>query len=265
MNRANSPSQKKSFETRFRHHLVTKSADASSLIILLGRVCRRMMSACLLCMLASAAVHAAGALESTGSGVFVNDRGDVLTSRGAVAMCDSPYVVKDGRVVRAAVLAISDSEDIAVLSTRLKPYLTATFAHTPNTGSGGKPVFSESYDALENHPAASTMFNALTVPGGGLWLLSGVQPGFGGSAVLNGDGLLLGMVTDSVTVALRQGVSPFGFSNGASHVKAVSSTGITDFLRSHGIPFSESDVPQLESTQALAPRATTLAVGVICG
>jgi hypothetical protein len=48
-------------------------------------------------------------------------------------------------------------------------------------------------------------------------------------------------------------------------VKAIPVRDITSFLRAHGISYTESDVPQLEATQAVAPRATTLAVGVICG
>lgn len=213
-------------------------------------------------------------LQTNASGVFVNDRGDVLTARHAVASCKSLFAVKDGRVAKATVLAMSETQDIAVIGTDLQPYLTATFARTPDTGNGGKPVFAESYEVLQGSKSLrGMMFNALTVPGGGLSLLSPARPGASGSAVLNGDGLLLGMIVERVALAPASGAvtlsataeSAAGASAGASHVKAIPVSDITAFLRKYDIPFSESDVPQLESTQALAPRATTLAVGVICG
>jgi hypothetical protein len=59
-------------------------------------------------------------------------------------------------------------ETTAVIGTELQPYLTATFAHTMNDR-GGVPVFAESYEVLKGSSSVrGTLFNALTIPGGGL-------------------------------------------------------------------------------------------------
>ena len=54
--------------------------------------------------------------------------------------CASLYALKDGQVRRATVVARDDARDLALLDTGFKPYLSATFAATPE-GSGGRPVF----------------------------------------------------------------------------------------------------------------------------
>lgn len=239
------------------------------------RPIRRALAACGLLFSACAATAEPYApLRTNASGVFVNERGDVLTARHAVAECKSLYAIKDGRVSPATVLALGEAQDIAVIGTELRPYLTATFARAADDGKGGKPVFAESYEVLQGGKSVrGTLFNALTVPGGGLSLLSPARPGASGSAVLNGGGLYLGMIVERITLGPVAGAitlsvtaqSAAGEGAGASHVKAIPVRDITAFMRRHDIPYAESDVPQLEATQAVAPRAATLSVGVICG
>jgi serine protease DegQ len=237
---------------------------------------RAVLALCGALVLAATAGTARGALPlvTNASGVFVNERGDILTARHAVANCRSLYAVKDGQVSLARVLAVSEAQDIAVIGTTLRPYLTATFAHAVDDSKGGRPVYAESYEVLQaTRSARGTLFNALTVPGGGLSLLSPVRPGASGSAVLDAGGLDLGMVVERVAVSGSAGATALSAGGaypsmehaGASRVKAVPVSEITGFMRAHGIPFTESDVPQLESTQAVGPRATTLAAGIICG
>jgi hypothetical protein len=257
------------------HYLVMIPGHPSATLNSTARIFRHALAACGL--FASACATAASGyvpLTTNASGVFVNDRGDVLTARHAVANCKSLYAVKDGKVSPATIRAIGDAQDIAVVGTDLQPYLTATFSHSPDDGKGGKPVFAESYEALQlSKSLRGTLFNALTVPGGGLSLMSPARPGASGSAVLDSGGLYLGMIVERIALAPSGGAitlsataqSAAADHAGASHVKAVPVQEITAFLRANNIPYTESDVPQLETTQAVAPRATTLAVGIICG
>jgi serine protease DegQ len=208
--------------------------------------------------------------DTSASGVFLNAAGDVLTARHSVVDCSALYVVKDGRVVEATILALHPSLDLAVLHTSLKPYLSATLAHTrPGSGSG---AFTESYSALQRMPdRSSVLSNAMTLPGeGALYLLSGALPGSSGSAVLGAGGLMLGMVVERVTSGPGVGdqrpgrsVSP-ALSHGMNRIKAITARQIEQFLLTVAVSFAQSDLPQLGPQQSPAARAATLAVGIYC-
>ena len=228
-------------------------------------------------LLASAScAHAQGNLSRLpvhASGVFLNAAGDVLTAGHAVAGCKALYVVKDGRAVSASVLARDASQDLAVLRTAFKPYLSAVFPLTAEAGARSQGVFAEGYEALQHMPARGrTLFNAMTVPGeGGLFLISAVRPGASGSPVLGANGLVLGVVVARVPAdgnpsgrvqlsqARRAGTGD------ATRVRAAAAEDIAAFLRRHGIDHARSDAAQLGPLQAQAPRAATLSAGVICG
>ncbi|MBO9356980.1 hypothetical protein GG851_23570 [Bordetella petrii] len=207
------------------------------------------------------------------SGVFLNASGDVLTARHAVADCRNVYVVKDARVVAGRIRATSKSHDLAVVSTELKPYLSATFATSPSAQAPGTGVFAESYSVVQRMPnRANVVFNAFSDPRTGeLSLLSPVQPGASGSPVLHA-GLVLGVVVERLAPAhgARGSITLSQAGKGTqvlgpSRVKAVLTEHIKAFLRENAIEFAESDTPQLGRMQAQAPRAATLSVGVICG
>jgi len=241
-------------------------------------------SALLIRLLASVAAAAAatvtGAQEmptptpmANASGVFLNDAGDVLTARHAVAKCASLFAIKGTQVAQASVLAVSAEWDLAVLRTTLKPYLHATLASTDAAATGSVGVFAEAYAVLQGLPERGALLsNAMTVPGAeGLQLLSGVQPGASGSAVLNSAGLMLGVVVERVAAAphasgtaLSRTASMAG-ATGATQVRAVPASQVRQFLTSHGIPFTQSDHSQLSPMQSTAARASTLSVGVLCG
>ena len=215
---------------------------------------------------------AAESMETHASGVFLNSNGDVLTARHAVSNCHALYVVKDAKVVLASLRAVSTNEDVAVLRTTLKPYLSAVFQHSDLPVNRSVPVLAEAYWRLASMPdRASTLSNAITVPEseGELQLLSGVKPGASGSAVLGVSGLVLGVVVERVAgapSATSMGQSRYPMhASGASLVRAVPAASIKRFLRSHEIDFAESDAAQISEQQSSAARAFTLGVGVICG
>jgi S1-C subfamily serine protease len=208
------------------------------------------------------------------SGVFINMRGDVLTARHAVSDCPSLFVVKNGQVAPATVLAISNEADVAVLHTSLKPLLAATFSELPAPSDHSIAVFSEAYAELQRLPdRARLLGNALTVPGqpGSLQMVSGAKPGTSGSAVLDGGGLLLGIVVERVAAgsggsgAELSAAHMAGRMGMATLVRAVPANGIKQFLRQAAVPYAESRVAQIGTLQSPASRASTLAVGIVCG
>lgn len=230
------------------------------------------------CMpLTAQAQTAARGLDAHASGVFLNAQGDVLTARHVVAACKTIYATKDGRVVEATVRKVSHDLDLAVLTTSLKPYLSATFPLTVPSTNSSVGVFAEAYSVLQRLPdRASLLSNAFTVPGeNGMQMLSGVKPGASGSAVLGSAGLLLGVVVERVGSGSSVGnvtsstmlsrATAAGVPTGATLVRAIGATQIKQFLREGDIQFAESDASQLGSQQSPAARAATLSVGIICG
>jgi serine protease DegQ len=223
---------------------------------------------------ATAVPRLAVSQDVQGSGVFLNAAGDVLTAHHVVKDCHSLYVVKDGRVAPATVLATTSDPDLAVLRTPLKPYLSATLAETAPSGSSSIGVFAEAYSVLQRLPdRARLLSNAMTVPGSdGLQLLSGAKPGASGSAVLGSGGLLLGVVVERVAAGpgssgsrmLSVGTAGGGI-GGSTQVVAIPTARIKQFLQEQNVEFSESDVAQLGPMQSPAARAMTLSVGIICG
>ena len=212
------------------------------------------------------------ALETQASGVFLNTAGEVLTARHAVTGCTRLFAVKDGRVVQARVRAVSGESDLAVISTTLTPYLSATLIQTPPSTANSIGVFTEAYGPLQKMPdRARVLSNAITVPSNdGMLLLSGAKPGASGSAVLNGSGLLLGMVVERISSGVGNGVNGKALNATAqassmTQIRAVTAAQIRDFLRASDIAFSQSDAAQLAATQSAAARAMTLSVGIICG
>ncbi|WP_144152890.1 serine protease [Paraburkholderia sp. BCC1885] len=209
------------------------------------------------------------ALESNATGVFVNDT-DVLTARHVVESCQSLFVIKDGQVARATVKAVSPDHDLAVITSRIRPLLAASFAKTDDV-SASQPVFAAGYEVLGHMTdRADTMYNAFTRDrpagsAGEFTLISSATNGASGSPVLDQGGLVVGLVTERASAS---GDDPRAYvtrSGAASYVIAVSGDPIKAFLRASQVPFSETDMAQLEPMQAHAPRAATVEAGVLCG
>lgn len=196
------------------------------------------------------------------SGFFVSLDGTILTARHVVNGCQSLYTLKDGRVTRAELLAVSDTADLALVRSAIKPYLAAVFAADDRVRAS-QPVFTAGYDALAHTKDHGTLMyngfslNRQTRPDQvEMALFSGAEHGASGSPVLDSNGLVIGLVAKR---EMTGGLS------GQSAVIAVSNVAIKEFLRHAGIVFHDSDQPQLSPLQARAPRAATLMVGVICG
>lgn len=211
----------------------------------------------------------ATALDVNATGIFINEAGDVLTARHVVAACRSLFVIKDARVARARVKVLGTDHDLAVVGSALRPLLAAAFAHTP-PGGGTQPVFAAGYDALRRMPdRATAVFNGLTRPGAAraddLTLLLPATHGASGAAVLDGAGRVIGVITDRADVAAGDPRAIATRADAARYVVAVPVDAIKTFLHVNGIPYEETDAPQLEPLQPHAARAATLQVGILCG
>lgn len=207
-------------------------------------------------------------LDVNATGIFINDAGDVLTARHAVTGCGSLFVIKDARVARARVLAVSPDRDLAVVGSTLRPLLAAAFARTP-PGGGAQPVFAAGYDALRRMPdRATAVVNGLTRPGAradDLTLMLAATNGASGAAVLDQAGRVIGVVTDRADVSAGDPRAVATRADAARYVIAVPVEPVKAFLAASGVRYDETDAPQLEPMQPHAARAATLEVGILCG
>ena len=210
------------------------------------------------------------ALEANATGFFVNDDGDLLTARHVVDACRTLFVIKDARVARATVKAVSRDQDLAVVTSTIRPLLAASFARRADVQA--QPVFAAGYDVLRHMPdRATTLYNAFTRADARsdvsdeFTLMSAATHGASGAPVLDQAGRVIGLITDRATVAGDDARSVATRSDAASYVIAIRGDPIKAFLRTSGVPFSESDAPQLEPMQARGPRAATLEAGILCG
>lgn len=207
-------------------------------------------------------------LDVNATGIFINDAGDVLTARHAVAGCGSLFVIKDARVARARVRVVSPDRDLAVVGSTLRPLLVAAFARTP-PGGGAQPVFAAGYDALRKMPdRATAVVNGLTRPGAradALTLMLAATNGASGAAVLDQAGRVIGVVTDRAEVATGDSRAVATRTDAARYVIAVPVEPVKAFLAANGVRYDETDAQQLEPLQPHAARAATLEVGILCG
>jgi hypothetical protein len=196
------------------------------------------------------------------TGFFIDLDGTVLTARHAVEGCGSLFTLKDGRVTRAELIAMSDEADLALVRSPIKPYLAAVFAANDQLPES-QPIFSAGYDELRHmKDRKSLMYNgfAFSRQAGPnaveVALFSTADHGASGSPVIDGNGLIIGLI------AKREAAVG---ASGRTEVIAVSAAAIKAFLHRAGVGFRESNQSQVGPLQARAPRASTLTLGVICG
>jgi serine protease Do len=212
---------------------------------------------------------AAFAIESNATGFFVNETGDVVTARHVVEGCRSLFLIKDARVASASVKAVSSNADLAVITSTIKPLLAASFAGR-NEVSVAQPVFAAGYESLRHmSDRADTIYNAFTrdrpsQAADEFTLISSATNGASGAPVLNQAGLVVGMVTERAQASNDDPRAYVARSGSASYVVALSADAIKTFLDASHVGFSVTDIPQLETMQAHAPRAATLEAGVLC-
>lgn len=194
-------------------------------------------------------------LELTATGFFVDGEGDLLTANHAANGCSQLYVAKEGRTIRAELVAQSADDDLALLKVPETLGLPAVLADADQPAAN-EMVFASGYEALQDVLArGGGLFNAAVAsaqhedPGGDIELVSDATYGASGAPVLNADGLVIGIITHR---------------EATDHVLATSVNRVKAFLAAQRIAFEQDDRPQLSALQDRAHRAETISANVIC-
>lgn len=189
--------------------------------------------------------------ETSGTGFFVDDVGHLLTARHAAENCARLIVVKEGRAVVAHLVALSPSVDLALLKIPRTLGLAAVFPEGAGVGPNDM-VFASAYDTLPAHRgmlANATVAADSGSRSGALMIDSDVTFGASGAPVLDGRGLVQGIISRKI---------------GSSRVVAVGATEAKGFLAANGVRFAKDDRAQIAAASARSGRAGSISVKVVC-
>jgi hypothetical protein len=199
-------------------------------------------------------------LTSFGSGVFVNNRGHLLTNAHVVEGCS---LVGNEQIGPGTVVAVDPSSDLALLQFKTPSRTFASF-RTANLRLGESVI-------AAGFPLSDLLANGLNVTTGNVSALSGIQgdrrfvqittpiqPGNSGGPLLDSSGRLVGIVS----AALKN--SSVGEGRTAQNVNyAVAPFIVRAFLQEHDVPFSQARDTR-ETTEGIAARARGHTVRLEC-
>lgn len=190
--------------------------------------------------------------ELFATGFVVDRQGLIVTAGHAVGGCGSLYVVKGDRTLTARVVARAVSPDLALLDAGIALAPPAVLATGRVTGNAG--VFVAGYRALPRLLSeGGGLFNAVLLASDGeraeISLVSDAQHGSSGAPVLDGNGLVVGVVSRRTS---------------ADRVFAVENGALRAFLAANGVTAETDTRPQLDAFQDRARRAATISVGIRC-
>ncbi len=193
--------------------------------------------------------------EKNGTAFFVDDFGDMLTARHAVENCVRVVVAKEGRAISARVVALSTPFDLALIKIPRTWGLAAVFPRSVTAGAN-EMVFAAAYDTLPGMMGRGGMIANATVAlnaggseAGHLAIDSPVTFGASGAPVLDGGGLVQGVISRRTTV---------------NRVLAVGAAESKAFLASNGVRFEQDDRPQIAGGGSRANRAASISARVTC-
>lgn len=151
-----------------------------------------------------------GASVSTGTGFFVNEKGNLVTNAHVVEDCDEAQVkLPDGRTATAAILARSSQNDLAVLKAELKP---TNFAHFRSGAQIrlGDPIVLFGYplagELTITGNLSTGLVSAMAGPGEDvtrMQISAPVQSGNSGGAVVDQSGHVVGVVVAKANTRAR--------------------------------------------------------------
>jgi serine protease Do len=189
--------------------------------------------------------------EKSGTGFFVDDAGDMLTARHAADECTRLIVYKEGRAVAAHVVALATGADLALIKVPKTLGLAAVFPIGVGVGTNDM-VFASAYDTLSaarGMLANATVASATGSQSGSLEIDSDVTFGASGAPVLDGRGLVQGIISRKT---------------GTSRVIAVSAGQAKSFLAANGIRFEQDDRSQIAGAGSRANRAASISARITC-
>jgi serine protease Do len=217
----------------------------------LGQIARPDQSRAAVSPLARTEESASATREKTGTAFFVDASGDMLTVRHAAEGCIALIVAKEGRAVRAHVVALSADADLALIKVPRTLGLAAVFPRQAGV-SANDMVFASAYDALRASRGMlvnATIASNQASSAGSLLIDSDITFGASGAPVLDGRGLVQGVVSRKV---------------GDRRVIAVDAGQAKVFLTAHGIRFEEDDRAQIAGSASRANRAASISARVTC-
>ncbi len=203
---------------------------------------------------------------SSGSGVFVNRAGVVLTNNHVIKDCDSFRVFADQAPPAEARLIARDAiNDLALLSTNLKPARTATLRPGVRLG--------ETVAAF-GYPHADVLSSSGNFTTGNVTALAGleddtryvqisapVQAGNSGGPLLDQSGNLIGIVTlklNALKIAAASGDLPQNVNF------ALKSAIIAGFLESNRIKYDSTSSSAPLRPEDLADQAKSMSAFILC-
>jgi S1-C subfamily serine protease len=169
------------------------------------------------------ALRADGTLADSGSGVVIDDAGDILTSLHLVQNAQSVTVVfSDGSESRAAIIAAAAESDIAALRPATAPaqLVPATLGSPSSLRIGDDAIVVGNPFSLTRSLTTgviSGLGRSVQVPNSGRTLTgliqfdAAVNPGSSGGPLVNRDGEVVGIVTGLVNPTGQPAFSGVGF------------------------------------------------------
>lgn len=203
---------------------------------------------------------------SSGSGFFVSKEGHVLTNNHVVDDCTSIRVFMDQAAAAAArVIARDATNDLALLSTALKPLRTASLRSSVRLG--------ESVAAF-GYPHADVLASSGNFTLGNVTALAGidddsrylqmstpVQAGNSGGPLLDQNGNLVGIVTAKLN-ALKFAQASGDLPQNVNF--ALKASIVTNFLDTNRIKFAPGSSTVALKPEDLADQARSMSVFILC-
>jgi S1-C subfamily serine protease len=200
-------------------------------------------------------------LLSSGSGVFVNDKGQLLTNAHVIDGCT---IVGNESLGPGKLIALDEGSDLALLQFKDKPRGFVSFG--PSALKLGDGVIAAGF------PLSDVLNNGLNITSGNISALSGIhgdrrfvqittpiQPGNSGGPLLDSSGRLVGIVSRG----LKNEVVGEGRRTAQNVNYAVAPFIVEAFLQEHGIAFSKGRNSR-ETASSIAAKARAHTVRLEC-
>ncbi|MGB6175087.1 MAG: serine protease [Methylocella sp.] len=203
---------------------------------------------------------------SSGSGFFVSNAGYVLTNNHVVENCTSFRVFMDqAAAADARVIARDASNDLALLSTSLKPVRTAALRSSVRLGESVAAFGYPHADVLASS-GNFTLGNVTALAGIGddsryLQISAPVQAGNSGGPLLDQNGNLVGIVTaklNALKIAEASGDLPQNVNF------ALKASTVANFLDTNRIKYSAGASTSALKPEDLADQARSMSVFILC-
>ena len=208
----------------------------------------------------------ATAARSSGTGFVVTEQGHVLTNAHVIKGCAEPKAfTSDGSVFAGRVLAKDERNDLAVLTTALRPTVVARFRTAVKLGES-VAVFGYPHTGLLSSSGNFSIGNVTATTGiaddiSRLQISAPVQPGNSGGPLLDETGNVVGVVVaklDALKVAAAAKDIPQNINF------AIRAAIATAFLEANNIDFKTGERgPALPPTE-IAEQATKMSVRIQC-